>query len=1233
MESISLVTQAEYYLNGDPSLYYLAGSGAIGHWYGSGAEKLGYRGAVTADQLRRGFAGLSPDGQQSLVQVQPGKVRQPAWDLTFSVPKPLSVLWSRLDAYHQQRLEEIVVRAVKRALAYIDAEALMTRRGNQGGRVEHAEGVYALFLHGTSRALDPQVHVHALALNLCFRRDSTSGTIRSRDLYWHKMAAGALFRAELAHLLATELGLTIVPDGWKFKIAGIPESLCDEFSKRTKVIEQLAREGGWRSPAVLAKLAISSRQAKQTVSLTECMGKWGKIADKHGFTREAALALLAQGDDRLLDQARAARLVASQLDGSSNLLRTPVALTDGTSASLASAVRPQFHQAGGHREPQLLEAFLQSVDALASFKSHFPERDLVRETATRALACGASANEILDAVKQGVRRFENRIDIKDSNYASYSTKENIAAEKELLQRAYQGVESTNHLVSEAMVLKAIARCERELSRQLGVPATLTSDQKQAIRYVTQSAGDLKVAKGYAGTGKTQMLQAARAAWNFSDYRVIGAAVTGRAALGLENSTGIPSVTIEYLLRRLRPQLTWEDFGNLLAWHSKSAVKSLYHEGIRAGKWMRNPIMQAAREAAVGVANKLTRDKRSSKLPDCQLTDRTILVLDEAAMLPTRLLLALQQECNQAGAKLVLVGDPLQLPPIEAGGPFESLASRVGHCSLTTIVRQKQLWMREAVSLLIKNEPLQALERYAANGKLHLATHQRAAIEKLIADYGNLLEDKFSKAIALTATNAEARLINQGVQAKRKATKQLGSYSVRLPNGERVHTGDRVMLTLNDYRLNVRNGLLATVIGIEHPRGLAGTASLRIRLDDHQQQGFLVPKIRTLNIDLKTYPNVQLGYSATTHKVQSITVETSFVLVGDVMLSKERAFTQLTRASHESTVYAVEARYGDAMQLLTQQIGKQTAKDLAHDHSVVRQPQSRIEHRQGMLREAAQRLLPPRLVSAVRTTAGLSEVYLTANQVAARWKLLADFCKLRGHDFQSALAIVTAPAEAASINLRVQERRQANRELGRDFLRLPNGDRVFCGDRVLVTLEEQQGATRSVLGTVTAMQFGRGALADANLTIEVDSLRPKASLGRTNESLTISARDFPKVQLGYAANAPDVRGISVESSYVLLPEGGRTQEVIGDLLGRAKKNVSLYGVQAYYGPQLDAGQEPGAFAAKLNTPTADQDQNVTSEFDARRSREAEHQRLMEEQSQQQRTNDEQLQLSWQRQFTL
>ena len=85
----------------------------------------------------------------------------------------------------------------------------------------YARGVYALCPHGTSRAKDPQLHIHAVIFNLCLRHDGSTGTIRSHDLYLHKMAAGAVFRLELAHLLTRELGLSLSQDGWKFRIDGV----------------------------------------------------------------------------------------------------------------------------------------------------------------------------------------------------------------------------------------------------------------------------------------------------------------------------------------------------------------------------------------------------------------------------------------------------------------------------------------------------------------------------------------------------------------------------------------------------------------------------------------------------------------------------------------------------------------------------------------------------------------------------------------------------------------------------------------------------------------------------------------------------------------------------------------------------------------------------------------------------------------------------------------------------
>ena len=882
--SISASTSAAYYLKAD---YYLGGSSNVGWWHGVGAALLGYSGQILADELRNAFAGRTPDGATSLVQVQPDKKRQPAWDITFSAPKSVSVLWSVLDGAQRSRIEALLMKATARAVDYLDAEALKTRRGKDGWRVESAKGVYALCPHATSRAFDPQLHVHALAMNLCNRDDGTTGTIKSEDLYWHKMAAGALFRLELAHLLQCELGLTLAKDRWSFHVEGVPQKLCDEQSKRRHAIEEIAKEEGWNSARALAALALTSRKAKAELSLEDCFERWQREGAAHNFTSSAAIRLLAAGAERLN-----ANTIAKEAD-----LKL---LTE------------------------------KAVSSLATSKAYFTERDLICKAAVFAQGTGASASQIIEAVKRQVASFEYRVEKERAFYPYFSTTENIVAEEELLERAYQTEHSASHIASTVAVQYALEKVERKLSKKLGVQALMTNDQIASLRHITLESGSLKIVQGYAGAGKTQMLEAAAHAWKKSGFRVFGTAITGRAAHGLATTTGMPCVTIAQLLRRLRPDLPAPKLATLCGHAIAAAVKDNYYEGIRAGHWVRRPFRQAYRESADWLAGQFDDKARARcDINRCKLTPKTILVVDEAAMLPTQTLLALKQECDLAGAKLVLVGDQLQLPPIEAGGPFWSLANRIKHASMTTITRQERPWMKEAVSLLINDQPRQALELYAANDALTLAKHQSGAIMKLIFDYGRLEASAYGRAIALTATNEEARRINGGVQAYRKGAKQLGVDFVRLPNGERVYRNDRVLLTKNDYGLDVRNGLLGTVVKVHHSRGIVGLGAVSVQLD--QPRG--VKGLSIVTIDLATYGNIQLGYAATTHKAQGITVEKSFVLLGEEMLSKERAFTQLTRASKDSMLYGTEAQYGDTLQLLAQQISKQTAKDLAHDHTV------------------------------------------------------------------------------------------------------------------------------------------------------------------------------------------------------------------------------------------------------------------------------------------------------------
>lgn len=70
-----------------------------------------------------------------------------------------------------------------------------------------------------------------------------------------------------------------------------------------------------------------------------------------------------------------------------------------------------------------------------------------------------------------------------------------------------------------------------------------------------------------------------------------------------------------------------------------------------------------------------------------------------------------------GAKLVLVGVPYQLPPIEAGGLFPTLIDRLGAVELTVNSRQREAWEREALDELRNGDPDKALAAYVEHDRI------------------------------------------------------------------------------------------------------------------------------------------------------------------------------------------------------------------------------------------------------------------------------------------------------------------------------------------------------------------------------------------------------------------------------------------------------------------------------------------------------------------------------------
>ena len=302
MLSISLplhgVGHADYYLRLTQKDYYLAEGNEPGQWFGRGAEKLGLRGEVESQVFEHLLWGRSPDGRQALVQNAGDPDRQTAWDLTFSAPKSVSVVWSQAGEAVRDEIVAGHQRAVETALNFVEETTGLTRRGQGGQRMESADLTFATFLHYSSRALDPLVHTHALLINLAVRRDGTTGALWSEEFFRAKLAAGAVYQVQLAAELRQRLGLVTKPARIGFQLAGVSREVCRAFSQRRQKIEGKLAEVG-RQDAQTAKWAtLGTRPPKAAVSREELLAAWRSRGAQHGWNEARVNDLLHRGQTK-----------------------------------------------------------------------------------------------------------------------------------------------------------------------------------------------------------------------------------------------------------------------------------------------------------------------------------------------------------------------------------------------------------------------------------------------------------------------------------------------------------------------------------------------------------------------------------------------------------------------------------------------------------------------------------------------------------------------------------------------------------------------------------------------------------------------------------------------------------------------------------------------------------------------------------------------------------------------
>ncbi|GAA1874265.1 MobF family relaxase [Myceligenerans crystallogenes] len=775
------------------------------------------------------------------------------FDLTFSVPKSVSVLWGLADAHTQALIVAAHHAAVANVIEFLEREAAATRTGSGGICQEDVTGlIVTVYDHYDSRSNDPQLHTHAVVSNKVRTvSDGVWRTLDSRALHHAVVAISEQYDAVLMDHLARSFGVE-----WELRqrggdrnpqweIAGITEDLIGEFSTRSHAINQatdrliekyIAEHGRRPSKRTVVKLraqaTLATRPEKQIRSLADLTTAW---------------------------RARAAQVLADVKGAGSD----PVALT----RRLTSQTPSQSFTAGEVPADAVERAAAATFHTVAEAKTTFGHWNLwaeaQRQTMGWRLATAADREQAIAAI---VARAEE--------HAVALTPPEIAVTPVALQRpdGSSRLRPRHHVVySSPAILEAEARLlnlsgdmagtridARAVPAKVGGHRVLSGQQHGAVQRIVASGRRLDLLVGPAGAGKTTTLRALRRTWSarFGPGSVVALAPSAAAASVLSRELGL---------------------------RADNTAKWLHEHDRGRAAFRRNQLV----------------------------------IIDEATLADTNTIDRITRLAVAAGAKVVLVGDPAQLQSVDAGGAFGLLvehrrrAAATGDrdavvAELSEVRRFTSAWEKTA-SLHLRDGKPEVIDVYDQHDRL-TGGETEDMIDAAYAAWQTDLAD--GKATLLVAEASETvRELNERARADRILIGQTQpGRAVRLIDGLEASAGDLIITRRNRRRLAtardlvvggfVRNGDRWQITDVRRDGTLEAR---RIDVDGSSRLG-----------DTVTLPagyvaeHVDLGYAVTAHRAQGMTVDTTHVLV-TAKTTRENLYVAMTRGRDANRAYITTDR--------------------------------------------------------------------------------------------------------------------------------------------------------------------------------------------------------------------------------------------------------------------------------------------------------------------------------------
>jgi conjugative relaxase-like TrwC/TraI family protein len=769
-------------------------------------------------------------------------------------------------AGQEQRFQEVLQRANRATLEYLQAWAGITRTGYHGtridgrepGRFEPAGLIVTSWLQGTSREGDPQDHIHNQIARIV--RTFSDGKWRALDTMSVRAVLGALQAIAATSVeceLSREFGVAWIPraDGRGNEIKGISQPQLDAYSTRTVQVREKERElaQAWerkhgRAPTSRELLYIAnaatlqSRRGKDAAAID-----WDALARRWDATLGGDLAAIAP----TVSTARGPGARAGEHHAGWAPAGPPA--REAQARALAKALVLVSAQHPAWTRHDLLKQLALVLPAETRQMNPEEARELLLGLAEEAMSGRSGEVVCLEAPEWPPlpaplrRQMDGRSIYTRPGVARYATAAQLSMEERLVAHAQtQAAPRVSGELAARRLGADLAQLRAALAgraREHGAPRGLRLDQAAAAWHALSSARTVEVITGPAGTGKTRVLATLARAW---DGPVFGTATSQNATNGL-------------------------------------------------------------RQAGIQVAANTTR--LLGAIQRGMIPPGSLIVADEASMISVTHLAAITEYAARHRCKLILAGDQEQLAAVEGGGAMTLLADQLGYVQLAEPVRFTAAWER-AASLRLRQGDATALDEYDQHGRIRGAPPDLALDQAARAYVASYLAGR--NVLLMAADWARCRELSARI---RDDLIHLGlvdaGRTIRISDGAQASAGDLIICRANDHRLEAG----------EPGRALANGDVLRI--EAITSCGIMVRRL--LGPDPATgqrrftsqafrytgYHSADLAYAVTGHSAQGATVHTGIALVTGTE-DRQWLYPAMTRGTDVNLafVFTAPARLAD-----------------------------------------------------------------------------------------------------------------------------------------------------------------------------------------------------------------------------------------------------------------------------------------------------------------------------------